>query len=68
MTMINKVTLILTTILLFTSLASCGEQTTFNTVTPTSTPLLLLILLRHKIQHQRIKIHLSVITQNIIHS
>lgn len=37
MTMENKVTLILTTILLLTSLASCGEQTTSNTVTPTST-------------------------------
>lgn len=37
--MINKVTLILTTILLLTSLAGCGEQTTStsNTVTPTPT-------------------------------
>ena len=39
MTMKKKVTLILTTILLLTSLASCGEQTTSksNTVTPTPT-------------------------------
>ena len=39
MTMKKKATLILTTILLLTSLASCGEQTTStsNTVTPTPT-------------------------------
>lgn len=37
MTMKKQVTLILTTILLLTSLAGCGEQTTSNTVTPTST-------------------------------